>query len=476
MTTDSPQDQDQLSAALRHHQLCIVAHRLPLQHSDDEGWQRSPGGLVSALEPALEESGGRWFGYVRRGEPPHPRQGHAEFIGLELDHRTRTEAIDGCCNRTLWPALHGIDDVVEESDAWWDSYFAHNDRTAAEVACRAQAGALIWVHDYHFFAFARELKRLRRDLRVGLFCHTTIEAGHLHALSRGPELLRHMSRFDMIGTQTDGDARRLREQFDLAGIGDGVPVHTVPVGIDVDQWTRYREDPEVDRQAMEMAAGRDGLLAVGIDRADYTKGLIAKFLAFETALEHGSISPDDLRLIQVAVPTRSGIAAYDRIVREMTTVAARINERFTRSDGHSVVSVSTEARSPEEVAILMRAADLMLVTPLRDGMNLVALESAVVNADRAVEVILSRGAGAAAYIGAECRLVTGGDVPSIADALESAVHDPSTCDRRGERSRRRGRAAEMLSARRWVGTYTSLLVECDLGSRAFAHRAPGVTD
>lgn len=461
MPHDTGQPEKNRTTARTRDQLCVVAHRLPLHHDDTEGWQRAPGGLVSALESSLEATGGRWFGYASGNGPVHPPQrGRAEYVALEIDQQTCCDAIDGCCNRTLWPALHGLSGNVEESVDWWRSYFRHNDRTAAEVASRARAGALVWVHDYHYFAIAGELKRLRRDLRIGLFCHTPFDGDEIARLTRGPELLDHLGRFDLIGMQTERDSNLLRAQFQRLGIDSQVPIHSVPVGIDSAAWARRRTDPEVERLARGHTVD-EGLLAVGVDRADYTKGIVAKLLAFEVALHGELFGPDDLRLLQVATPTRSGIAAYDHVTSEIEEIASRINTAFVRTDGRQVIELERESRSPTEVAGLMRAADVMVITPLRDGMNLVAVESSIVNADRPTDMILSRGAGVAEYIGDHCRLVDGADVLSIADALSAAVHRvPSDRDQR-ERSARRAEAAARLSSHAWVDTSIDLLAACN---------------
>jgi trehalose 6-phosphate synthase len=460
--------------------LCVLAHRLPIEYVVDIGWQRSPGGLVSALRPALSDRASQWFGHVRASDPPVPlRRYRTNLVPIPVTDIAWQQSIDGCCNRTLWPALHGMIGNVEEHDAWWATLFEQNDRTACVVGDRAQTGAIVWVHDYHHFGVAQELKRRRRDLRVGLSCHTPIVADVLGSLSSSRQLLERLSHFDAIATQTEGDSEQLIGLFDRFDTAKRPTVRSIPVGIDVDNWVSMRTDDVVAALASRLRAA-PGMLAVGVDRGDYTKGLLAKLLAFEFALGNGSIRADDIRLIQVATATRQGIPAYDHVQSEAWAITDRINASFPRFDGRRVVELRASTHSQRELAGLMRAADIMLVTPRCDGMNLVALESSVANADRPVEVVLSRRAGAADYIGDFCRLIEGADVLSIAAELVDVVgrrvaasgvggaRRPGSGDGGLEivqlraTSANRAAAAERLTAQRWSDHFLAMMDEVSI--------------
>jgi trehalose-6-phosphate synthase len=198
-----------------------------------------------------------------------------------------------------------------------------------------------------------------------------------------------------------------------------------------------------------------GVLAIGIDRIDYTKGLPHKLLAIEMLLDSGSVQPDEFRLVQVAVPSRTSIPIYRFLGHQIRETAARINSRFTRTDRQPVVDLVTEQLPPCQIAGLLRAADLAIVTPCRDGMNLVALEFSAINADRPTELILGSGAGAAEHIGDWCEVVDGTDVLAIAATIRMILRRPRPD--RLERARHRARAATRLTSRRWTQSFMRTL-------------------
>lgn len=437
--------------------LYLVAARLPVDHHPIEGWRRSPGGLVSALEPVLD-SVTAWFGQTRPGQPPPPATfGRCRLVEIPMTSADHASAHDGFCNRTLWPALHGLDGNVESSDTWWDAWERHNLRVAELVAETAIAGGAVWAHDYHYFALGAILRRHRPDLRVGLSCHTPVVADVLAGLPRARDLAKRLAGFSLIGVQTESDRAELTRFLDLER-PSGRPRPTIianPVGFDVAAW-RARRDDEVVRSLAERHRQPSGVLVVGVDRIDYTKGLLHKLHAIEVILGRGDVGPDDIRFVQIAVPSRTSIPVYAYLAQQMKGTAERINAEFPRSDGRPVVTLVDEQQSPREVAGLMRAGDIALITPARDGMNLVALEYAVLNGDRSCEVVLSRGAGAAEHIGPWCELVDGMDVNAIAGALASVVPTCASASS-ADRSRRRAVAAARLTADRWSRTFVEHL-------------------
>ena len=436
--------------------LYIVASRLPVEYDAIDGWRRSPGGLVSALEPTLSHAAA-WFGQTRPGEPPPvSRMGGCELIELPISSSDREAAHDGFCNRTLWPALHGLTGHVEERSSWWDAWRRRTAEVAEIVAREALPDATVWVHDYHFFGLAAPLRRYRPDLRVGLTCHTPVVDAGLQDLAHTRELARDLADFALITVQTERDRTELLRWLERwRPSTDRSRVIVNPVGFDVDGWIARRNDAVVLSLA-ERHRSASGVLVAGVDRVDYTKGLLHKLHAVEVLLARGEIGPDDLRFVQVAVPSRTSIPLYRYLGRQMDETTARINADFPRRDGRPVVTLIREQMSPRQVAGLMRAADIGLVTPACDGMNLVALEYAVLNGDRPCELILSRGAGAADHIGRWCRLVDGTDVNGIADAIAAGV---SASDRTeaADRSRRRAAAATSLTVGRWSRTFLERL-------------------
>ncbi|MEQ8842078.1 MAG: trehalose-6-phosphate synthase [Acidimicrobiales bacterium] len=427
-----------------HDKLSVVSHRLPMTYTPDHGWQRSPGGLVSAVAPALRDTRARWFGHVARGTPAPPSGTGHRLVGLPVSPHLERNALDGFCNRTLWPALHGLSGKVEELDDWWRAYRNLAERTARRVARATPIGGTVWLQDYHFYGVPEALKRLRTDLRIGLFCHTPVAADTLEQLRDAAALARSLASADFIGVQTSYDGEAMR-RF-LSPSAESLPtIHVDPVGIDTAHWQQLRSDPLVE-SLTERHLAVPGSLVVGVDRLDYTKGIAHKLLAIETLLDNRLVDPDDFRFIQIAVPTRTGVPIYGFVRDQVLEIERRINNGHPRTDGVPVVHVICEQRAPREVAALYRAADVALVTPVCDGLNLVAVEFSVINADRDCELVLSVGAGACETIGHACLTVDGADVISVAAGLRAAIAGPTD---RHERAQQRGVAALALDSRSW---------------------------
>ncbi len=328
-------------------ELCVVSHRLPATYHPDLGWQRSPGGLVSAVEPALRGASAKWFGRVSHGAPTPPSGPRQDLFALPVSQHAERNAVEGFCHRTLWPALHGLAGNVEQLDDWWQSYRNLSNRTAKLLATQAPVGATVWLHDYHFFAVPGRLKQLRPDLRVGVFCHTPVDASTLGSIAMSDELASSLRASDFIGVQTRSDAGGVQSLF---------------------------------------------------------------------------------------------------LRDQVTEIERRINVAHLRGDGLPVVDIIDEQRSPREVAALYRAADLAIVTPVRDGLNLVAVEYSVINQDRECELILGVGAGAHQTIGSSCISVDGDDVMAIAGSIRAAMaEDP----RRRETASRCGATVLGLDSADW---------------------------
>lgn len=427
--------------------LSVVAHRLPHQFdASAKRWTRSPGGLATALRSALGTSPVRWYGHATLAVVPPDPVASIELRPLVVADDEHALAMDGYANRTLWPALHGIRAQVEHDDAWWPAYLRRARRTATILANEAPHRGRVWFHDYHHFGVPGPLRDQRPDLSIGLFCHTPVDR-LLGEVDDADALLHSIAACDHIATQTTRDADALRDLLGAARI-EGPPIDAVPVGFDVAQWRSLRADPSVRADAEHLRSMHGGALAVGVDRMDYTKGLVQRLVALELAYATGDISPDDLRLIQVAIPSRSTIPAYAELEAVVTALVASINRQHRRRDGLATVELRTNVHEAPELAVLMRASDLAIVNSIRDGMNLVAAEYATVNADRPVELVLGRGAGIAEHLGATSVVVDGADHQRLADTLVGIVNhrDP---EHLRQRSRRRADAAELLTSHRW---------------------------
>lgn len=428
--------------------LHVVSQRLPIVWDRDLGFQRAPGGLVSALEPALHGRPTTWFGDWRASVTPVPPRGaRYRLRGVPSTDREDRNALEGCCNRSLWPALHGLVDNVEQLPDWWAGYDRRCERWADVLAAECAADGVVWLHDYHFFGVPQRLRSKRPDLRIALTVHTPVDADGWRTLTRADELLEQLAGCDVITVQADGDAMVLRHLLDDLGASHRVQVRAVPVGIDVDRWSALRTDPVVSALSRLHHRG-DGVLAVGVDRLDYTKGVMPKLLALEVLLGSGQLTSDEIRLVQIGSPTRQHVPSYSFLRHAVVAAVERINASFPRGDGLPVVQLFCEQWPAREVAGLMRAADIAVVTPVRDGMNLVAAEFAVVNADRATDMLLGTGANVVEHLGPFCDVVDGRDVLGIAEALRRLVREPSPS--RAAQAVRRGDAAARLRSDVWA--------------------------
>jgi trehalose 6-phosphate synthase len=444
-------------SAVAGRDLVVLAHRLPFTYRPDLGWARSPGGLVTALTDALRATGGRWVGRSTGPVDRLPRSVGFDLVPLTLNADDHDGFYHGFANRTLWPALHGIDVYVEQQPGWFSAYERCNRRAADVVAGLAPHGATVWVHDYHFLLVPAALETLRPDVTVAVYLHTPFVAETFRSLATWRRIVSAVRRADVIGLQTAGDVEELRSVLDGPTSTTDPEIVHAPVPVDAQRLDALAQRPVVPALAARIR--RDvggGQLLVGLDRLDYTRGIPHRLLAVEHLLDTARVAADDVRVLQVATPTRGAIDGYRRTARAVTEIAARINERHPRGDGRPVVTIDHEPRSPVEVAALLTSADVGLMTSVRDGMNLVAKEFAVLNESRPTALVLGRGAGAAAELGEHAILVDGAAVLDVANGIEQAL-----ALSRAERIRRAsamGESVRRSTAAGWV--------DAALGTRA----------
>lgn len=425
--------------------LILLANRAPLRATPEGGWAPALGGLASALLPVLDARGGAWIA-MREPDDDAPRVQDVpgEARGFTL-HRVPLEADEfeayyqGMANRVLWPIAHYLVEHVEPERSFRDAYRAVNARFV-EAALGAMAGdpaPVVWVHDYHLMLVPEDVRAARPDARIGFFWHVPWPAPEVFRIVPSARaLLRGMLGADRIGFHTEGYAENFREAArDLVGArldgtdilwqGRRIATAAHPIGIDVDAFEALADDPQtiLDAHALRTELG-DVQLVVGVDRLDYTKGLLLRLEAVERFLEMYPETHERVTLYQVATPSRTGVPAYDRLKRDVDEAVGRINGRFSRG---AWVPVLYRYRSfaPEELAVLYRAADAALVTPLRDGMNLVAHEFAAVSGgsngtDAPGTLVLSELTGAADYLDGAL-LANPYDTDALALALRTAL-------------------------------------------------------
>jgi trehalose 6-phosphate synthase len=395
--------------------LVIVANRLPVDRVElsdgTTGWRRSPGGLVAAIEPVMRANDGAWIGW-----PGGTEQDLKPFVDDDLDlvpmtmtDEEITDFYEGFSNATLWPLYHDLVAKPEFHREWWDSYVAVNRRFAEKAAEHAAEGATVWVHDYQMQLVPQMLRELRPDLRIGFFLHIPFPPAELfQQLPWRRQILEGLLGADLVGFQLPGAAanfvRLVRQRVghkthrDLIYLPDGRTVRAgaFPISIDAGGYEVLSRSEPVARRAAEIreALGNPRKVFLGIDRLDYTKGIYARLRAFSELIADGEFDVEDAVFVQVAVPSREQVEQYRILRDEIDRLVGRINGDLGRI-GRPAISYLHSSYPREEMAALYRMADIMVVTPYRDGMNLVAKEYVACRYENDGALVLSEFAGAA---------------------------------------------------------------------------------
>ncbi|MDX2131759.1 MAG: trehalose-6-phosphate synthase [Planctomycetota bacterium] len=389
--------------------IIIVANRLPLAHSRSGGWEVSPGGLVTALLPIVRARKGAWVGWTGSADRSLRAFTHD---GVPIRPVTLTDAeirdyYHGFSNRTLWPLYHDAIRTPEFQRHWWRSYLEVNRRFARAAAAAARPNDLVWVQDFHLQLVPAMLRELRPDLRIGFFLHIPFPPEELFAwLPWRAEILRGLCGADLVGFQTFSDVQnfsRLARRFlDLEGTDTElhidrrrVRVNAFPISIDFGEFESIAEQPATlarVKQIRKDVGSRKIILCV--DRLDYTKGIDLRLKVFEQLLHDKQLSAERAVLVQVAVPSRESVQEYAELRTSVEQTVGRINGEFSQP-GRVAVHYFRRNLSREELVAYYRATDVMMVTPLRDGMNLVAKEFCAARPDLGGVLVLSEFAGAA---------------------------------------------------------------------------------
>ena len=395
--------------------LVVVANRLPVDRVVAEdgsvSWRHSPGGLITAMEPVMHRHEGAWVGWD--GGPDGPDEPFVRdditLVPVPLSAEEVEQFYEGFSNGTLWPLYH--DAVAKPSfhRHWWEAYRAVNQRFADRAAELAAEGAMVWVHDYQLQLVPSMLREKRPDLRIGFFLHIPFPPGELFAqLPWRRELLEGLLGADLVGFQRVGGAqnfvRLVRQRVghkthkDRVYLPDGryVEAAAFPISIDYESLSAMAATEEVEARARDIREqlGNPAKLLLGVDRLDYTKGIYDRLEAFGELLEEGALSVEDAVFVQVATPSRERVDEYRRLRDEIERLVGRINGDYGRI-GRPAISYLHASYPRDEMAAMFKAADVMVVTPLRDGMNLVAKEYVACRDDEDGALVLSEFAGAA---------------------------------------------------------------------------------
>src|SRR6478752_7005186 len=422
----------------------VVSNRLPVDRVVDEDgaerWNQSPGGLVTALEPIMREADGAWVGWV--GQPdldvePFEFDG-THLVPVSLSAQDVELYYEGFSNDTIWPLYHDVIAVPRYRRIWWEAYQRVNRRFADAAAEVAAEGAIVWVQDYQLQLVPQLLREARPDLTIGYFHHIPFPAYGLYSqLPWRRQVLEGLLGADVIGFQRVADAgnfaravrRQLRYQTKATGItvplADGTTRNALakafPISIDTSSYIELAERPDIKARAAEIreSLGNPKKILLGVDRLDYTKGIRHRLKAFGELLEDGRLNVEDVTLVQVASPSRERVDTYMQLRDEIELTVGRIDGDHD-TVGHTAVRYLHQAFPREEMAALYLAADVMLVTALRDGMNLVAKEYVASRLDNRGVLVLSEFAGAHDELGSAVT-VNPHDIEGVKDAIMRAV-------------------------------------------------------
>jgi trehalose 6-phosphate synthase len=433
----------------------VVANRLPVdQVTDPDGttrWQRSPGGLVTALEPFVAGRGGAWVGWSgSAGDAPEPfESGGMSLVPVPLSEEEVDRYYEGMSNASLWPLYHDVVEKPEYHRTWWDAYVQVNKRFAERTAEVAAEGAIVWVHDYQLQLVPAMLRQRRPDLTIGFFLHIPFPPYELFTqLPWRSAVVEGLLGADLVGFQRPSAAANFvqlaRRLHDLPARGttieyDGrtVTARAFPISIDVKAFEELASRPDVVKRAEEIRSelGNPSRMILGVDRLDYTKGIAVRFNAIQELLEEGIVEAPDTVMVQVATPSRERVEHYVHMRETIEQQVGHINGVFGSLGGPAVHYIN-QSVPREELAALYRAADVMLVTPYRDGMNLVAKEYVAARSDLGGTLVLSEFAGAAAEL-KQAFLVNPHDIAGVKNQLVRALRiEPAEAAKRMRAMRR----------------------------------------
>ncbi len=463
--------------------MIVVSNRLPLtvcEPSDKRSALRAgSGGLITALGPVMRARGGVWIGWpgfcgddqeLAERFTAAGREAGYDLVPVCLSEAERRGFYNGFSNEVLWPLFHDLQPLCNFDPSYWRTYQAVNARYARAVAGRAVAGDLIWVHDYQLMSVGEGCRRLGVSGPLAFFLHIPFPPADIFMkLPWRQAVLRALLAYDLVGFQAPRDRRnfvdcvgqllpdvqitgRGRALASLRSGGHETRVGHFPIGIDYNDFCRRASLPGV----IDGAAALRGLLphrqlVLGVDRLDHTKGIPERLRAFGDALERYPQLRERVTLIQVVVPSRADLPRYRELKAHIENLVGEINGRFTRPGNWVPIHYVFRSLQPDELLSYYGAAQIALVTPLKDGMNLVAKEYCACSPDEDCVLILSEFAGAAAEMGDAALLVNPFDIEAVGDAINRAYHLPSR--ERRDRMRRLRRRLRRHDVFWWVDAF-----------------------
>jgi trehalose 6-phosphate synthase len=434
----------------------VVANRLPVDRVENPDgsadWRPSPGGLVTAFEPVMRRHEGAWVGW--HGAPderlkPFEHNG-LELVPVELSSQEVVDYYEGFSNGALWPLYHDVIGTPAFQREWWEAYVKVNQRFADRTAQIASRSAVVWVQDYQLQLVPQMLRKQRPDLRIGFFLHIPFPPPELFVqLPWRDQILEGLLGADLVGFQLPGGAqnfvRLVRQRLHLETKRDRISLanrrevvaRAYPIAIDARGLNQLAGTPETAEWAREIRRdlGDPKIIFLGVDRLDYTKGLLERIRAYGELIEEGRIDVDEAVLVQLAIPSRERVDLYRQLRDDLDRMVGRINGDVGRL-GRAPINYLHTSFPREEMAAMYLAADVMVVTPLRDGMNLVAKEYVACRQADDGALVLSEFAGAAREL-RQAYLVNPHDINGLKERLVEAMEDSPRAKARRMRMMRR---------------------------------------
>jgi trehalose 6-phosphate synthase len=474
--------------------LIVVSNRLPfaLDSTGEDLWTVTPafGGLVSAVEPVLRERGGTWIGWPGiPGEIPNEplaeatRDAGYNVVPVALSETERDEFYYGYSNEVIWPLFHDLQNFCNFEPAYWQAYKQVNERYADAIIRNARPDDFIWVHDYHLMYVAQALRERNAPQQLSaltFFLHIPFPPHDIFSkLPQQRQLLRALLQFDLLGFQTRRDVRNFlqcvrrvmpdakalsrREMHVLCFEDRKIHIAHFPIGIDFDSFENGAKCKAVAQRSQQLHASfRDCQLILGSDRLDYSKGIPERLRAFRNALERYPELRSRVVVIQIVVPSRVEIPRYHEFKNRIDRLVGDINGRFSTSTWIPV-QYHFRGLGREDLLAHYRACDIAFITPLKDGMNLVAKEYCACRIEQDGTLILSQFAGAAEQLKPEALLVNPYDIEQMADTIVKAFR--MSQDERTARMKRMRRMVRQENVFWWVDSFLAA------GSQ-LARRAP----
>ncbi len=456
--------------------LILVSNRLPISVTIEEGsltTSESPGGVASGLAAIHDPQHDRWIGWT--GHPADDQGPYMGAIAARFDEAGCTPIFlneaeiqgfyEEMANTTLWPLLHSRLDELPIGMSGWETYRDVNEKFADAVAGEYSPGDTIWVHDYQLMLVPAAIRRRLPDARIGFFLHVPFPPPEIfRACPWRTELVNGLLAANLIGFHTEEYATNFRATIAAIGpVEDRVQppsgthpaeIGVFPLGVDAQEWERLADDPKVHELTAGFKAEAQGRkMLVAVDRLDYTKGILSRLAAVEDLFAKGILSPESTVLYQVSVPSRQALSSYETVKSRAEEMVGRINSLY---GGLNVTPIKSSygTLSPEELCALYRAADVMLVTPLRDGMNLVSKEFVASRPDLDAVLVLSEFAGSADEL-IEALKVNPYDVVGMGKAIQRALEMPAV-ERRYRMECLRERVLT-ATAEQWAASFAARL-------------------